>query len=119
MRAVGLGFGKYRPPKVWPPTPGYWKDALVRLVHENGSRVGTGAENGNVTETDAVWYSADPHFLVLYDRYPKARVHLLAVAVPDINDLEALRPEHLPLLLHLDHFGATIANQCVSLTLNC
>jgi diadenosine tetraphosphate (Ap4A) HIT family hydrolase len=61
----------YSPPSMsdWPDMTGHWANALKDLMYDHKVR-------------EAVKYWEDDAVVIMYDKFPKARVHLLALPVP-------------------------------------
>jgi aprataxin len=79
-------FTPYRPPATWPAEQGFWREALVRIVKTRNA--------------DSIWYQEED-WVVCYDKFPKARCHLLAVPAQDIPSITSLCSDHIPLLEQL------------------
>lgn len=94
MKSVSRRFASFSPPRVWPPSNGFWKDALINVEQNE----------------ELVWFK-DEHVVVCYDKFPKARIHLLVVPFLPIQGLAQLSREHIPLLKMMDGLGKEISEQ--------
>lgn len=94
------GSSIYRPPTAvqWASIPalGPWKGVLSALVN-------------NAARFPFVVFADDDDTVTIYDRYPKARVHLLVLPRANISSISVLRREHLGLVRAMINSGKRAA----------
>ncbi|XP_041482612.1 aprataxin-like isoform X2 [Lytechinus variegatus] len=61
----------------------------------------------------ALQHFTDDKVVVIKDKYPKARHHFLVCPRLKINNLKALKAEHLPLLNHMHEIGKKIIKDSI------
>ena len=95
--AIPLVFPKYDHPNRRPKVAADWKNSLRHIVQKPSSY------------RDEIFFMNED-FVVIYDGFPKARVHLLLMPRrEDVDTISHLRREHLPMLHRLFALSREIA----------